>query len=254
MLTPVQVSEFEQHGLLRLPRAVPAATAQAMRERLWAFLSIMHGRRQDDPATWNPLDGRARFKTLMRTGAFDDLGEHLAEPVTDLLGQGSWNRPAHWGHPLVTFPSPDRQWAIPATGWHVDAHQWSTGPTPGLVAFTFLEQALPRGGGTLVIPGSHHLTWRLCRRAGGFMKTAQMKTALAHEHSWFADLWRAPITDPDRMRRYLEDGAVIQDTRVRIAELCGRPGDVVLMNQRVLHATAPNTRTTPRMMLADFLA
>jgi hypothetical protein len=38
-----------------------------------------------------------------------------------------------------------------------------------------------------------------------------------------------------------------------VAELCGRPGDVVLMNQRVLHVAAPNALTSPRLMLADFI-
>jgi ectoine hydroxylase-related dioxygenase (phytanoyl-CoA dioxygenase family) len=253
MLTRLQVSEFGQQGLLRLPQMVPTATALAMRDRLWAFLSAMHGRRQDDPATWRVLDGRTHFKVLMRTGAFDELREHLAEPVTDLLGEGTWDPPEHWGHPLVTFPHPGREWAIPATGWHVDSHQWSTGEVPGIVAFTFLDEVLPRGGGTLVMPGSHRVTWQLCQRAGGFMRTGEMKSVLAGEHAWFAGLWREPVTDRDQLRRYLDDGAVVEGTRVRVAELCGQPGDVVLMNLRVLHVAAPNALTTPRMMLSDFI-
>jgi ectoine hydroxylase-related dioxygenase (phytanoyl-CoA dioxygenase family) len=221
---------------------------------LWAYLSDAHGRRCDDPSTWQPLDGQTGFKTLMRTGAFDGLGEYLAAPITGLLGAGGWNRPAHWGHPLVTFPAPDRRWAIPAGGWHVDSHQWSTGPLPGLVVFTFLDEVSSRGGGTLVMPGSHRLTWQLCRRAGGFMKTGEMKSVLAGRHSWFADLWREPVGDADQLSRFLDDGITVDDTHVRVVELCGRPGDVVLMNQRVLHVAAPNTRPTPRMMLSDFIA
>jgi ectoine hydroxylase-related dioxygenase (phytanoyl-CoA dioxygenase family) len=254
MLTQQQVSEFEEQGLIRLPLRVPAAVALAMRDRVWAFLSVMHGRRQDDPTTWTALDGRTGFKMLLRTGAFDELSEHLAEPVTDLLGPGGWNPPAHWGHPLVTFPDPDRVWAIPATGWHVDSHQFSVGELPGVVAFTFLDDVRPRGGGTLVMPGSHRVTWRLCQRAGGFMRTGEMKAILASEAAWFAELWREAVTDSDRLRRYLDDGAVVDGTHVRVTELCGQPGDVVLMNQRVLHVAAPNVRSTPRVMLADFIS
>lgn len=253
MLTRRQVSEFEGQGLLWLPQMVPADTIAAMRDRLWAFLSVMHGRQQDDPATWRAIDGRARFKMLMRTGAFGELGEHLAEPTTDLLGTDVWSPPAHWGHPLVTFPNPGSRWAIPASGWHVDSTQWSFGEIPGLVAFTFLDEVLPCGGGTLVMPGSHHITWQLCQRAGGFMKTGDMKAILAGEYPWFADLWRESISDPKQLRLYFDDGAVFDGTYVRVAELCGQPGDVVLMNQRVLHVTAPNTLTTPRMMLSDFI-
>jgi hypothetical protein len=85
--------------------------------------------------------------------------------------------------------------AIPATGWHVDSHQWSAGEIPGLVAFTFLDEVLPRGGGTLVMPGSHRITWQLCQQAGGFLRTGDMKSALTGRYTWFADLWREPITE-----------------------------------------------------------
>ena len=120
MLAHQQVAEFEQHGLLPCPQLVPAAKALTMRDRLWDFLSVKHGRRQEDPTTWNVIEGRTGFKALMRTGVFDALSDHLVEPITDLLGPRAWNPPAHWGHPLVTFPNPHEEWAIPATGWHVD--------------------------------------------------------------------------------------------------------------------------------------
>jgi ectoine hydroxylase-related dioxygenase (phytanoyl-CoA dioxygenase family) len=178
----------------------------------------------------------------------------LAGPVTDLLGAGAWTPPAHWGHPLVTFPGPDREWTIPATGWHVDSHQWSAAEgVPGLVVFTFLDEVAPRGGGTLVMPGSHHVTWQLGQQAGGFMRTSDMKSVLAPEHAWLADLWREPGPAGDQLSRYLDEGAVVAGTHVRVAELCGQAGDVVLMNQRVLHVAAPNARTTPRLMLSDFI-
>lgn len=75
------------------------------------------------------------------------------------------------------------------------------------------------------MPGSHRITWQLRQRAGGFMRTSEMKSVLAGEHAWFGGLWREPIRD----------------------------NDVVLMNQRVLHVAAPNTLTAPRMMLSDFI-
>jgi hypothetical protein len=103
------------------------------------------------------------------------------------------------------------------------------------------------------MPGSHRVTWQLCQRAGGFVRTGEMKSVLAGEYTWFADLWRESITYRDQLSRYHDDGAVVEGTHVRVAELRGQPGDVVLMNQRVLHVTAPNALTTPRMMLSDFI-
>lgn len=253
MLTSEQIAEFEQYGVLPLPQTVPAATALAMRDRLWAFLSVMHGRKQQDPTTWNAIEGRTRFKMLMRTGAFDDVGEYLVAPITDLIGP-AWNRPVHWGHPLVTFPNPEREWAVPASGWHLDSTLWDSGEVPGVVAFTFLDDVRPRGGGTLVMPGSHRITWQLCQRAGGFMKTRKMKDTLAAKYAWFADLWRESLADREQLSRYFEDGAVIGGTHVRVAELCGKPGDVVLMNLRTLHAAAPNALNAPRTMLSEFIS
>jgi hypothetical protein len=47
---------------------------------------------------------------------------------------------------------------------------------------------------------------------------------------------------------------VVDSTHARIAELCGQPGDVVLMNSRVLHVAAPAALTMPRLMLSDFIS
>ncbi|HEY6740462.1 MAG TPA: hypothetical protein VI076_16585 [Actinopolymorphaceae bacterium] len=103
MSTTEQIERFQRDGVLFLPRTLPPATALTLRDRLWAFLSAMHRRRQDDPTTWEPLEGRTRFKVLMRTDAFAELRRYLSEPITDVLGS-AWDPPTYWGHPLVTFP------------------------------------------------------------------------------------------------------------------------------------------------------
>jgi hypothetical protein len=51
----------------------------------------------------------------------------------------------------------------------------------------------------------------------------------------------------------MTDGVVIDGTRVRVRELTGRAGEVVLMHPRTLHAPAPNTHPTPRMMLVEIV-
>jgi hypothetical protein len=44
----------------------------------------------------------------------------------------------------------------------------------------------------------------------------------------------------------------VDGVEVRVVELCGEPGDVVLMNPRCLHAAAPNAGASPRLMQSDF--
>jgi hypothetical protein len=253
MLTPDQVTSFEHNGLLPLSKAVPPDRIGGMRDAIWEFLATRHIRQRDNPETWTRIDRRPGFQALTRSGAFDALGVYVTLYVDALLGKHSWKVPTHWGHPLITFPNPGTPWQIPASGWHVDAHRWSSGAVPGVVAFTFVEQVQPRGGGTLVLSGSHHLTWELCKRSGGFAKTSQMKTALADADPWFADLWAGPTGDPHRLARYMRQGVAIDGIDVRLVELCGEPGDIVLMNARSLHAPAPNANASPRLMLSDFL-
>jgi hypothetical protein len=181
----IRVREARPHSPAQ---AVPAAAALAMRDRLWAFMPAMHGRRPDDPATWRWLDGRTRFKMLMRTGAFD------APTCSDQPGAG-----------LRTGAARSSLSRAPITRGRYQRS--AAAELPGLV-----------------MPGSHHLTWRLCQRAGGFMRTGDMKAVLAGESTWLADLWREPGTDRDDLSRFFDDGAVIDGTRVRVAELCGQPG------------------------------
>jgi len=253
MVTPDQAALFQRTGLVTLRNAVPTHHLVAMSDAIWDFLAAKHNCLRDNAETWTSITGRAGLQALTRTGAFDALREYLTPHVDGLLGPRSWKIPTHWGHPLITFPSTGTPWRIPAAGWHVDSHRWSSGAVPGVVAFTFVEQVRPRGGGTLVQAGSHHLTWKLCQRSGGFVKTREMKTALADESSWFANLWAEPTSDPDRLHQYMEDGVVVDGIDVGVVELCGEPGDVVLMNPRCLHAPAPNANPAPRMMLSDFL-
>jgi hypothetical protein len=40
---------------------------------------------------------------------------------------------------------------------------------------------------------------------------------------------------------------------VRVCEILGEPGDVILMDPLMLHAMTPNVRETPRMMLTEWV-
>jgi hypothetical protein len=57
----------------------------------------------------------------------------------------------------------------------------------------------------------------------------------------------------DREQRFLREGACVQGVPVRVVELCGREGDIVLMRAELLHAAAPHALPAPRMVLAPFV-
>jgi hypothetical protein len=124
----------------------------------------------------------AQFQKLTGTGAFDAIATgQLCAATDDLLGPGRWQLPAHWGRPLVTFPRPGTAWNIPTTGWHPDSQD----PELTMPAvFAHLAPVQPRGGGTLVVTGSHLQRLRLaghsprrCRRPG---RTACRVRAVAY--------------------------------------------------------------------------
>nr|AHE14692.1 DAK2 domain protein [uncultured bacterium] len=245
MLSPRQRDEFHRLGLLRLPRAAPASAVTAMLNRLWAFLSAQHGIKRDRVETWTPGPAR-HLQALRRSGAFAPMGSDLVlRALDDLLGAGGWRPPKAWGLPLVTFSAadPGATWRVPGSGWHVDSY----GPEhelPGVTVFMFLVPVAAAGGGTVVLEGSHRLVNRHIATTGTW-RPADVRAALADSYPWLREVWGG--------QRHPGEDAVLGEVRTAVCELTGEPGDVVLMHPRTLHAAAPNTGRSPRMMLVEII-
>ncbi|MEV0715995.1 phytanoyl-CoA dioxygenase family protein [Asanoa sp. NPDC050611] len=234
--------QFDQDGLLLLPGAVPAVDVVAMRARFWAFLAAEHGIREHDEGSWT-VERPRRLQALRRSRAFAAMAsDQVVDGLDALLGAGAWRRPAAWGLPLVTFPS--QGWRVPGKGWHVDSY----GPEhelPGVTVFAFLLPARPRGGGTLVLAGSHRLVNRHIATTGTW-RPAQIRAALGAAHPWLREVWQG--------RGEPGSEAVLDGVPVALRELTGQPGDVVLMHPRTLHVAAPNAGPGPRMMLVEIIS
>jgi Phytanoyl-CoA dioxygenase (PhyH) len=252
VLSSAQRDEFDRRGILRLPATIPAAEVTAMRQRVWEHLLDKHAIHQDRPETWT-VHLPAQFQKLTATGAFDAMAtDPLCVVIDDLLGAGRWQRPAHWGRPLVTFPQPGAAWDVPASGWHLDLQE-ALDELTMVVVFAHLAPVRHRGGGTLVMTGSHRLTTPTGSRADNApVRSAEVKAHLRTVHPWLRDLWKNG-SDTDRVHRYLAEGAVIDGVPVRVEELTGEPGDTVIMHPRLLHVMAPNSLDAPRMMLLQFI-
>lgn len=254
MLTADQEDAFRATGLLRLPGAFPPAAAAAMRERLWEFLADRHAMDRDDPTTWNP-ESPTGFQPVTHSGVFRDVGgQALCAALDALFGVGGWTRPRWWGRPLVTFPGRG-SWELPAAGWHFDFMPVSAEHQPRPVQyFAFLGQVAPRGGGTLALSGSHRLVARHLGDGESF-RMGKVRTSLT-AHPWLRDLFTPNGTgDPnDRIARYLGAEASIDGVPLRVVELTGEPGDVVIMHCDTFHTVAPNRSSAPRMMLTEMIA
>lgn len=248
MLSPSQRETFHGNGLLKLESAVPPAAVATMRDRFWGYLSREHGIEPDRVDTWTVQTPR-RLQALKRSGAFNLMASRqVCEALDDLLGVAGWQPPSTWGLPLVTFAAPGASWTVPSAGWHVD----SFGPEhelPGVTVFVFLAPVAERGGGTVVLSGSHRLFNRHIATTGAW-RPAEVKAALASRHPFLRDLWSkdrrgAPIA--------VGDGAMLDGVPVAVRELTGAPGDAVLMHPRTFHAPAPNSLPAPRMMLVEIV-
>lgn len=248
MLSPDQRETFNRSGLLKIESAVPPVDLATMRDRFWDHLSRKHGIDPDRADTWTVQRPR-HLQALKRSGAFNLMATgQVREALDDLLGVAGWQPPSTWGLPLVTFAVPGTGWTVPSSGWHVDSY----GPEhdlPGVTVFVFLAPVAERGGGTVVLSGSHRLFNRHIATTGTW-RPAEVKAALASRHPWLRDLWSedrhaAPIA--------VGEGIMFDGVHVMVQELTGHAGDVVLMHPRTFHTSAPNGLPAPRMMLVEIV-
>jgi hypothetical protein len=248
-LTSEQLETFDRRGVLRLPGFYPRAAIAPMADRLWADLETRYGLRRERPETWQ-VELPAGFQALKRSGAFAALGSPKLFALADLLlGAGAWEAPTLWGGPLVTFPTEVPSLLRPP--WHLDI----TGaerldPLPTLRVFTFLEAVRPHGGGTLYVAGSHRLAVDMERAAGGPVRSAQVRDRLRAEHPWFADLLATATAD---LHARIDGAGQAGPHTVRLEEMTGDPGDLVVMHPAILHGASHNAHERPRLMLTEWI-
>lgn len=253
-LTTKQREVYDCDGLVALRGAVPAGDVAAMSDALWRELE-RRGIRREARETWPRAPAellQTGFASVGKSGAFAGMASPaVLGAVDDLLGPG-WVQPSRWGLPLVTFPDDSAEWDVPRANWHLDGPVSAEAPAIARV-FLILAPLAPKGGGTIVALGSHRLMLKIAQRAGGTLKSADAIRRLRTEHPWFTSMMST--TDRhDRVRRFMEEGVAAEGVHVRIAEMTGEPGDVLLMHPSMLHAASPNVTRQPRMMLTQFIA
>lgn len=186
-----------------------------------------------------PKPFRNALNALNRSRHFPTLiGDQLKPLVERLVGQ-SVTPLAPGQQILFSLPS-DEAWSIPTDVWHIDLPKYGDESSPGLQAFTFLDDVEAKGGATLAIAGSHRLLSHC-----GELSSKELKRRLMKE-CYFRSLFdpaRAPIEQIE------ETVGRVGSVDLRVVELSGRVGDVYLMDLRVLHTAALNSSEKARMML-----
>jgi hypothetical protein len=248
-LTRHQFEEFERSGVLRLEGLLSDEVVRPARDVVLRQLA--------KTGLWR--DGAWRLDALPRP-TWPDHGlktskvignrhEQLAALIGDpalcavvdaLLGGRAYAAQGAYKRPNVLFTLPNAQtWSLP-DGWHTDSPRLASNESAGVQLFTFLEPVGPRGGGTVVIAGSHWLI-----NEGRHIRPRDLVAQLRRDVV-FREMLSA--TPPG-----VGDGglpaATVHDAPLRVMELTGSPGDAWLMDLRVLHASAPNAGDRPRVML-----
>ncbi len=235
------MSQFEEKGWVRLPKAFDPS---GMAEALWHALRA-HGMRPDDPMTWKQSGGQALADKWLtkfgKSGVFAGVANHEVDAALDqLLGDGWIEQSGRWGSPLVTFPT-EGGWDVPTGGWHLDMPP--ANPLSAVRMFAYLSEVREHGGGTLIVEGSHRLA-----TAYPGLHSRVVRNRLSELHPWFRELWQ-PVDVERRLPVLMDEGAHVRSVRVRVVELTGSPGDVVLWHPSLFHVGAPNASSQPRLML-----
>lgn len=230
--------DFDRDGAVVVRGAFDAS---GMADALWGHLERRYRKARGDQSTWTPGGlGKGLTSFGKKSGVFAAVGSpRVSDALTSVLGP-IWHERERWGAPLVTFGTPGAPWDVTRNNWHMDMP--AAAPVYAARMFAFLAPVRPRGGGTLLLAGSH----RLAEKHPG-MSSSDFRKLLAGKSEWFADLWGGG--GDDRVQRFMVEGTSVDGIDVRVVELTGEPGDVVVWHQSLLHAISPNCLIQPRMML-----
>ena len=261
MLTTEQRSEFDQYGIVRMPGAVAKAASEEMLRTIWNCLRERYQIHRDAPDTWPEpeirramqISGAHRFTGthhLPKSVTFEQVGNAVVRGAIDgLLGLGNWQQPDRWGTLLVAFPEYRGPWDLPSTNWHLDFPvSRSTAGLDAVRIFTCLAKLSPGSGGTLFVAGSHRLVQNLVGE-GERIASAEARKRLIRAHPWVKALCSRDETD-NRVQRFMSKGTAVDGVEVRVVEMTGEPGDVILTHPMILHAAALNCSSLPRFVLS----
>ena len=249
-LTVRQRRDFDEKGFVRIRGSFSRVDAETMENLLWAALREKHRVDRNDPATWT-LSQATGLQRLRSHPAFKAIGSpRTLRAIDELLGPGRWKRPRQWGQFLLSFPVDGRQWNVPHKIWHTDFGFLGPADRPaGVLVFSFLSAVPPQSGGTGVVEGSHRLLRRFVETQPREVleKMKRVRKAFLGSEPWLRALTSNP-EDPGRIERFMNTEHVISGIPLRVAELTGEAGDVVVGHPWLLHASTPNCGSRPKIM------
>jgi hypothetical protein len=215
-LSEAQVGRFHRDGFLLVSGLIPDTVAREAAAALWRFL----GTSPDDPGSWQRLGPQPYI--LQEPAVSSAYTDEFLAAAAQLSGEdvSTFRRP----RTTCAFIRPvecERRTHPPHIDRMIPGMRYRTSPRSYRVgALTYLTDVKPRGGGTVVWPGSH-------------LKLE----ALARE-------------DPARFKYLWQFGPVLE--RIDFGpsiELAPSRGDVLFHHHLFVHAISDNVTGPPRLAL-----
>ena len=257
MLTPTEHQTYTESGLLNIKSLIPPQVVDPIRELVMERL-----RRREfwGDEGWIPptnADGQKRLHTTIKEISRNTkslrsiLTDRVLEYAQELVSGDEIELSSPIAQFLFTAPRSyvmnhdgqwNGEWEVPRSIWHLDMPRSAAMGAPGPEMFTFMNKVEPKGGGTLVLAGSHRLLNDV-----EYLSSKNVKKRLKR-HTYFREL--TGKGDDDRSR-FMEEVGNIDGVPVKVVELTGDPGDVYFVDLRLLHSIGANTSDQPRMMIAQ---
>ncbi len=213
-MTPEQFHFFTTHGYLHLESFHPKKPMAAIQQKVLDDIKRASGGK----GVPKSVQGLPVFQQIGKLSALvkvPGLHEALVTPALidaiTQLGDLRAQQPPLQPTQLLLSPPHQGPWTLEGLNWHVDVTANPPDRLPGIQAFFLLADVASRGGATLALAGSHRTATPASSLRGLLKQT------------------------PDRLEEQLRDRGI------DIVEMCGRAGDVFLLDMRVLHTPSINT-------------
>ena len=229
-MTTEQEKAFREKGCIYIPGALEKNVVQPVKDHVLKELKRLNiwstGR-----VLSQKLKGVPVFQQTGKLGQlinYPDLNEKLfsQELYSDMCILAGASLQAQPGQLLISLPH-QVAWTLEGLNWHRDISKSPLRGIPGVQVFVLLDTVAVNGGATLALVGSHRLKNQSQAKEG-----ISVLTSHGVNHS-----------------------VNIGGVELSIMEMSGRPGDVYLMDMRVLHTPSINaTRNVLLMATARYFA
>ena len=243
-----QQRAFDELGIVKVKGAFDLKIATDVEDELWRRFEKW-GIERGVPESWESLDEatiRKVMKATRRVRGLESIYNAHSDKIARALARET-ELEKQKALLLLTFSRQHHYIAdevVPSSIWHSDTPNIPGKGLSGVIVLGFINHVRPRGGGTMVITGSHRLF-----ETSTSAITSKMAKRRLKKYPYFRALLSKKSADRER---FLNEPGFVNDIELRVVELTGEPGDAYFVNGSVLHTITRNYQPDPRMMVRGF--